>query len=201
METWAGAAGFLTLLTVSRSRFGLESARLGFRDAVASDIERIHDIFRSNPEFLMLRDDIAASGNYDLSSVDHYCESAMLDPARQLHVIVEKSTDSVVGLVDFVEASPADGQPWVGLVVIHQCAQRQGLGSEAMHAVIAALDSGGHPKVRMAVMEANTRCMAFVASIGFVAYDTATVATSRGAQEVVLFELPIRSAEPTVPGK
>jgi RimJ/RimL family protein N-acetyltransferase len=167
---------------------------------MASDIERIYKIFRGNPEFLMLRDDIATDGDYDLSTVTRYCESAMLDSARYLLVIVDKATDSAVGLVDFVEASSADGRPWIGLVVIHHSAQRQGLGSEALEAVIAALGSAGHPTAHMAVMEANAQCRAFAESVGFAAYDTATVATSQGTQQVVLMERPLRRTEPTVRG-
>lgn len=174
---------------MARSPLLVESVRLRFRDVVASDIERLYEIFRGNPEFLMLRDDISdGGGGYDLASVARYYESAMLDPARYLLVIVDKATDAAVGLVDFVEESPADGRPWIGLVVIHRSVQRQGLGSEAVKAVLGALGSAGHPAAHMAVMQANASGVAFAESTGFVAYGAATVPTSQGTQHVVLME-------------
>ena len=114
--------------------------------------------------------------------------------------MIDRATNSTVGLVDFVEELPADGLPWIGLVIVDHPAQRQGLGSEALTTVIAGLGSASHPTVHMAVMEANAPCLTFAESIGFTAYDTATAATSRGTQSVILMELRLRRSERTTEG-
>ncbi len=164
------------------------------REAVADDLDSLHLIFGSNPDFLKLREDIA-EGGYDLASVKRYWELAMLDAARHLLVVIEKETGANVGLLDFVDESPADGRPWIGLVLIHHSLQRRGLGAEAVMAIAAHLGSLGHKTLRMAVIERNESGLAFADSVGFEIRKTIKAPTSP-TEQAVLLELQLPEPSP-----
>jgi RimJ/RimL family protein N-acetyltransferase len=165
----------------------LTTERLQLRDAEAEDLEHVHRAFSSNPDFLELRPDIAAAGGYDLASVRRYWEGAQFDRVRHVLVVLDGETDETVGLIDFVTESPADGYPWIGLVLVDRDRQRHGIGTEAVGAVAAHLRQQGHAVVRMAVMEGNEAGLAFARSAGFEAVADAPTMGPRG--RVLLMEL------------
>jgi RimJ/RimL family protein N-acetyltransferase len=173
----------------------LESDRLALRESTAEDVDLIHRLFASNPEFLSLRADIASSEDgYDRESVRNYCDLATLDPERHLLVAVDKESKEAVGIVDFVDESPADGLPWIGLVLIDGAQQRRGFGAEAVGAVAAHLESAGYGSLRVAVLRRNEPGLGFARSIGFVAYDTIAAPISQHTQRVVLMEMALPAA-------
>lgn len=147
----------------------LETERLLLGEAEAADVEQMHRVFSSNPDFLELRPDIAAAGGYDVASVRRYWEGAQLDPVRHVLVVLDGETDETVGLIDFVTESPTDGYPWIGLVLVDRDRQRHGIGTEAVAAVAGHLGEEGHSVVRMAVIEGNEVGLAFARSVGFEA--------------------------------
>ena len=158
--------------------FELVSDRFRLREATADDLEVVLSVFRSNPEFLSLRDNVSATaGGYDQTSVKNYWELATLDPQR--HVM----------LVDFVDQSPFDGLPWIGLVMIHRRCQRRGAGTEALNGVATHLASQGSPAVRMGVFQSNEAGLELARRCGFEPYGSAQAPTLETAQEVVLLEL------------
>lgn len=168
----------------------LETDEFWLREVVADDLEDVHLVFESNPGFLALRADIGATpGGYDLASVKQYWEMAALDPQRHLLVVADKETDMILGLVDFVDQSPADGMPWIGLVMIHRSHQRRRVGAAALQAVAAYLASQGHSAVRMAVIEGNKAGLGFARSAGFEDYGSAAIPTPSAARRIVLLEL------------
>lgn len=168
----------------------LETTRFRLRPAVAADLEQIHAIFQSNPDFLALRRDIAAvSRSYDLAEVTSYWEQATLQPDRHLLVITNKPTGAAIGLLDFVVESPADGLPWLGLIIVHHMQQRRGVASEALGAVVQHLASRGCPALRMAVTEGNTTGAAFGVSFGFESYATAATPAANAESHIILMEL------------
>ena len=164
-----------------------ETERLLLREAERADLPDVHGMFASNPEFLALRDDIAS---YDLAAVTRYWEMATLDPDRHVLVIVDKEAGAPVGLVDFARRSPADGLPWIGLVMTHGHHQGRGVGTEAVRAVTDHLASEGHTAVRMAVVEGNEAGLEFARRVGFEAYGHSAAPMGTPGQ-VVLLELPL----------
>lgn len=147
--------------------FMLQTERLVLREAEAADLERMYAVFSSDPKLLEMRPEIAAAGGYDLASLRTYWETAQLDPVRHVLVIEDAATGAAVGVLDFVTESPADGLPWIGLVVIHGDRQRSGLGSEAVAAVASHLAGEGRQIARMAVMADNGVGLAFARSLSF----------------------------------
>ena len=147
--------------------FPLRTERLVLREAAAGDLDGVRNVFSSNPEFLELRPEIAAAGGYDLDAVRRYWEGAQLDPVRYLLVICEAQTDETIGIVDFVTESPADGFPWIGLVVIGAGHQRRKYAAEVLAAVGDLLVARGHSVMRMAVIEGDETGVAFAHRAGF----------------------------------
>lgn len=167
-----------------------ETDRLQIREVEARDLEDLHAVFASNADFLWLRENIAATNaGYDLTALSHYWEHAALDPGRYVLSVCAKQGGPAIGLVDFVDQSPADGMPWIGLVVIHADHQRRGVGSEAVMAVTAHLQLQGHSAVRMAVLEDNEAGKEFARSLGFKDYETSLTPTGGMPRLVVLLEL------------
>jgi RimJ/RimL family protein N-acetyltransferase len=168
----------------------LETERFRLREVSAGDLDEICAVFASNPTFLALRDNAAApSGGYDPATVKQYCEGALLDPARHLLVVTHKESGATVGLVDFIDESPADEMPWIGLVIIHRSYQRAGAGTSVVQAIAAHLESLSHRAVRMAVMEGNEAGLGFLRSIGCDEFASTSVSTAGEARKAVLFEL------------
>lgn len=166
---------------------GLHTDRLLLREVDSSDLEAVHRVFDSNPDFLQFREMMES---YDLDSVTRYWEAASFDSARHVLLVVRKDTGIAIGLLDFIDQSPTDGKPWVGLIMIHDEHQRHGFGTEAVRAVTDLVGSRGHRSVRMAVITGNEKGSAFARHVGFEAYGQAG-AREEGAHEVALMELSI----------
>ncbi len=171
----------------SDDSFGAAADRYWLRDATADDLVDVHAVFASNPEFLALRKDIAAQGGYDLASVTRWWEAAALDPQRHLRVVTAESTGVIVGLVDYVDESPADGMPWIGLILVESRHQRHGVGTAALRTTLEELASRGHRTVRAAVMAANETGLGFARHAGFTVIGSST-ALAGTAQHVILLE-------------
>lgn len=168
--------------------FHLGTDRLLLREVDTGDLRDLHRVFASNPDFLQLREEMAP---YDLESVTRYWEVATLDPGRHILLVVQKKTRIAIGVVDFVDQSPSDGKPWIGLLMIHRSHQRHGFGTEAVHAVTDLLGSRGHRGVRMAVIEDNENGLAFAHHVGFEAHGQAGAAPEETSERVALMELSI----------
>lgn len=143
-------------------------------------------MFASNPDFLQLREEMAP---YDLESVTRYWEAAALDPGRHVLLVAQKNTGIAIGVLDFVDQSPADGKPWIGLVMIDRDHQRHGFGTEAVRAVAGLVGSQGHRSVRMAVIEESETGLAFAGHVGFEASGHAGSAARGTNRRVVPMEL------------
>ena len=164
----------------------LGTDRLLLREVDTDDLQDVHRVFASNPDFLALREEMAP---YDLESVTRYWEVATLDPRRHVLLVVHRNTGIAIGVVDFVDQSPADGKPWIGLVMIHGGQQRHGFGTEAVRAVTGFVGSQGHRGVHMAVIEDNETRSAFARHAGFEAYGQAGAAAEGTNRRVALMEL------------
>ena len=170
-----------------------EAFRVGkfrLREVTTEDLDEICAVFESNPDFLLLRAEaVASSGGYEPAAVRQYCEGALLDPGRHLLVVADEESRTTLGLVDFIDLSPADDVPWIGLVIVHRSHQRLGAGTAAVQAVAAHLASQGHSVARMAVIKEYEVGLSFVRSLGCDEYATASVLTDHELGSALLFEL------------
>jgi RimJ/RimL family protein N-acetyltransferase len=156
------------------------------REVDRGDLQDVHRVFASNPDFLRLREEVAP---YDLESVTRYWEVATLDPERHVLLVVHENTGIVIGVLDFVDQSPADGKPWIGLVMIDHSHHRQGFGTEAVRAVASFVGSQGRRGVRMAVMEDNETGLAFARHVGFETFGQGGAAVGGTNRRVASMEL------------
>lgn len=155
----------------------------------------MYEVFASNPDFVALRAEIAdRTSGYDQEAVAEYCTLAMLDPDRTLLAIVDRVTAAPLGLVDFVEQSPSDLVPWIGLVIVHRSQQRRGIGTEAVTTLMDDLGETGYRVVRSAVVATNRAGLEFAGSLGFERYDTTSVADRDVSVQVLLMERALRAA-------
>lgn len=169
-----------------------ETVRLRLREATDEDVAAVESLFASNPDFVALRSDIAGSGaGYSREAVRDYCRAATIDPTRCLLAVDNLSTNQTVGIIDFVETSPADNVPWIGFVLVDGAQQRNGFGSEAVFALMDRLRSGGAQVVRMATLPNNPVGLAFASSLGFEAYERGAAAYGADVGSVVLLEATI----------
>ena len=164
----------------------LETDRLLLRDAVSGDLVDLQEVFASNADFLAMRREFA---RYDLEAVARYWDAAVLDPVRHIFVVVDKRSRIVIGLVDFVDQSPADDMPWIGLVMVRRDQQRQGYAREAVQAIKDLVASRGHGGVRMAVMEDNEAGSAFALELGFAAYHQSDAGQESAGGRLSLMEV------------
>jgi GNAT superfamily N-acetyltransferase len=63
--------------------------------------------------------------------------------------------------------NPADGIPWIGLLIVHAGRQGRGLGREAVRAIERRLARDGWPELRLAVLASNPRARRFWERLGY----------------------------------
>ncbi len=104
----------------------LESERLFLREATESDLRTLLPVYLTNRQFLLWSN----LSEYDLAASQRDLKEVWQTPGRCLLGIYRKNSDEAVGVADFLEHNPADGFPWLGLLIIHGAQQGQGLGRE-----------------------------------------------------------------------
>ncbi len=147
----------------------LESARLVIREAAPHDLPSLPPVYLSNPE------DVAQSegsqgeaGYFDLEMFQRNWQVAQMTSGRHMLGVYLTEMSEAVGLADFLEENPEDGQPWLGFLMFARAHQRKGLGAKAFERLAANFkDRYGWPSFRVGVMKTNTGALAFWQRLGF----------------------------------
>lgn len=92
---------------------------------------------------------------------------AKISPGRWLSGIYVKPSQVAVGVLDFMEESPGDGLPWVGLLMVHAEHQGRGYAREALGALLERGRKRGWRALRVAVLRHNRAGLAFARRLGF----------------------------------
>jgi RimJ/RimL family protein N-acetyltransferase len=148
----------------------LESARLVIREVAPDDLPLLLPVYLSNPEYVAQREGSRGeAGYFDLEMFQRDWQIAQMTPGRHMLGVYLKKTREAVGLVDYLEESPEDSQPWLGFLMIARAHQRQGLGTEAFECLAAYFNQHyDWPSLRVSVMETNVAVVAFWRRLGFV---------------------------------
>jgi GNAT superfamily N-acetyltransferase len=96
-----------------------------------------------------------------------------------------KTDHQHVGLITYLPEYTGDHQPWIGLLVVHQQHNRQGIGREAVRELEQLLQQEGIHRIRLAVQLGNTAGEAFWTNNGFTLI---RIATDNHNNEVGVYE-------------
>ncbi|MFJ6528614.1 GNAT family N-acetyltransferase [Streptomyces longwoodensis] len=95
----------------------------------------------------------------------------LADELANPHVEVElaRSEGRLVGVVVTLahHPDPADPDPWIGLLLVDAAVQGRGFGRRIAEAVEDRFRAAGRSAVRLAVLEANPRGLAFWTALGY----------------------------------
>ncbi len=147
----------------------LESARLVMHEVAPDDLPLLLPVYLSNPEYVAQSEGShGEAGYFDLEMFQRDWQIAQMTPGRHMLGVYLKETSEAVGLADFLEEDPEDGQPWLGFLMIARAYQRQRLGTEAFECLAKYFkDHYGWPSLRVGVMKTNTGALAFWRRLGF----------------------------------
>jgi RimJ/RimL family protein N-acetyltransferase len=164
----------------------LESARLVIREVAPDDLPLLLPVYLSNPEYVAQSEGSRGeAGYFDLEMFQRDWQIAQMTPRRHMLGLYIKDTGEAVGLADYLEDNPEDGQPWLGFLMIARVHQRQGLGTEAFSRLAEYFKNHyGWPSLRVGVMKANTAALAFWRRLGF--QETPTDDAAAGERHVTL---------------
>ena len=129
------------------------------------DVAALAAIFASNPGFL--RSSWAVNGPFGAAEASRYLAAEVGRRSGVCLSVVERASRQVVGTAALLVPNPADGVPWIGLLILRADRQGLGLGSEAATALARALAREGWPAVRLAVALGDLRARRFWERLGY----------------------------------
>lgn len=147
----------------------ITTGRLIMREVVADDLPDLLPIYLSNPDQVMVNEGSQGEpGHYDLAMFQRDWWLASLTPGRHMLGVSLLATGTAIGLADYLEDNPDDGQPCLGQLMIHHDYQRQGYGAEAFRALAAYFRvEHGWPAMRAGLAHDNMTALAFCQRLGF----------------------------------
>ncbi|MDI3298402.1 MAG: GNAT family protein [Bacillota bacterium] len=168
----------------------LTTKRLLLRELGAQDLESVLPVFTSNSEYLLMTEGATGTpGYYDLGMLQRDWQIAQQMPGRHMLGAYARGQRDAVAVADFMEASPYDGLPWLGLVEVHRAYQGKGYGGEVMEALLQHFQSEMQwARVRAAVSSRNDGGLAFARRYGFAPYGYDERRSPAGVEQVILLE-------------
>jgi RimJ/RimL family protein N-acetyltransferase len=120
--------------------------------------ETLVDIFNSNRDFLE-----ASGERYPYSADDvamYLYEETNRENSRCLLIRLADNGE-VIGTAALAAPLERAGCPWIGLLLLHDARQGQGIGAEAAALLAEMLAAEGWPEIRLSVLRANLRARRF----------------------------------------
>ncbi|MGB8954968.1 MAG: GNAT family N-acetyltransferase [Tumebacillaceae bacterium] len=133
------------------------------------------NIINSNPEYNQLEN------GQKSRTLDEIRADLLNDKTESLLIHAE---DEPIGVLVFLMENPADGYPWLGLLIIDSGAKRKGFGKTAYQQYEQLMRDRGVTAVRLGVLQENHGARTFWEALGFVYYTTKRA----GENEVNCFE-------------
>lgn len=142
-----------------------------------ADAERAAELFASCPDYFQR----LHGGAHTVQDIRDLLEEKPPE-VHEKHTWIAMSRGETVGVVDFLRDYPRPGTVYVGLLMVREDRQGQGLGTRLFRELVR-LSQGAH--FRLAVLEHNPQALKFWQQMGFVA--TGEVKPYRG-HRVILME-------------
>lgn len=145
------------------------------------------EAYASNSGYLELTEGSGGvPGRYDRGMLERDFTVASVIPGRHMDGIFQKHDGELVGVLDWMEANPEDGRPWIGLLLIRASRQRGGLASEAFQGFAQQLRDSGRSVMRAGVVARNAPGRAFAERLGFEVVSTKLLRMPAEEEVVVL---------------
>ncbi len=144
---------------------GFETQRLTVTPLAAGELPDVLSVYASRPEYLALVEGSAGEpARYDLAMLERDWTLAQATPGRVYAGVRLRASNELVGVLDWLDPNPADGLPWIGIVLVAAPHGRRGYGREAVEGLLAR---ARWPVVREAVIEGNEAGLALARALGF----------------------------------
>jgi RimJ/RimL family protein N-acetyltransferase len=157
------------------------TARLTVVEATRAGLEALQACLDGCPDYFE-RTEGAAPGR-DAAAL--LLDEAEADPMRRLYLFSLRRGGVPAALLDLWLDQPEPGTAHVGLLLVREALQGQGLGGEAVAALEAALGAAGCQALRLSVTDENRQAEGFWERLGFAA-------VGRLDGGVTVFEKPLR---------
>jgi len=146
----------------------LVTQRLTVEPLGAEQLPEALDVYLSRPEYVRLVEGSAGEpGHFDLGMLERDWAIARITPGRVLAAIRMQETGELVGLLDWIDANPTDGVPWIGLVLVAPSHERRGYAREV---VAGLIEQRNWLRVRAGVSADNVPGLALARTLGFERY-------------------------------
>jgi len=148
-------------------------------------VERLAEIFSSDPDFLLASEGVSTFSPADVAAYiarEH-------DQGGRVHLLVDGLR--IVGVATTLAPHPREPYPWVGLLLVDTAWRGHGFGKRAS-GLLEVMFMGQYPALRLGVLHTTPRAREFWLSLGYVAVDERSTAEGRAATvfEIVLPPLP-----------
>ncbi|MFI9826001.1 GNAT family N-acetyltransferase [Streptomyces sp. NPDC052013] len=138
----------------------------------AQEMTEVVGLYASNPVYCR------AAGEYDPERIAadrveaDLREEAGTDGCEVL--LARDAKGRLVGLLCLLDRHPADGFPWIGLLMVHGDQHRHGIGRQLVSIIEERFRGQNHHGIRLAVLENTPSSLAFWSSLGWQEIDRRT---------------------------
>ncbi len=157
------------------------TSRLSVAEATRAALDALQACLDGCPDYFA-RTEGAPAGR---DAAAHLLEEAEADPLRRVYLFSLRRSGAPAALLDLWLDQPEPGTAHLGLLLVREALQGQGLGREAVAALEAALGDAGCAALRLSVTDENREVDGFWTRLGF-----ATVGRLEGG--VTVYEKPLR---------
>ncbi|QRG68053.1 GNAT family N-acetyltransferase [Brevibacillus choshinensis] len=148
--------------------FPTASSRLVYTPVAERDFPELLDVYNSNPAYMEYAYGQRAV-SLDAVAQDHADNLAL--EGSYSYCLRESSSDSLIGIAQFILKNPRDGHPWLGLIMIDSRAHGRGYAKEFLDCLIAWYRENGYASLHLGVLEKNQAVVPFYEKVGFAAYE------------------------------
>ncbi|MDL2220492.1 GNAT family N-acetyltransferase [Eubacteriales bacterium OttesenSCG-928-N14] len=135
------------------------------RPATQQDMPDIYQLQHNNVYYFMLEQGGEVTMEQCKAGVEELPPNT---DAAQKHYILFYKDNRLHALLDYVEDYPQKQVAWIGLFMMDDDLQGQGIGKQLMQAFLSACKHEHYQCVQLGVIEGNTPALAFWQALGFV---------------------------------